>query len=271
MNGFTTIPCPKCSTPVHVAQAVGMGFCPGCHTQVSAKGGSAAPGVVMPNVRIPRAPSRAGIFAGAIGAVVLGVGFTVFKMFLHGAIPGVGSGTAPGNVALKELGIEEKTADPDKMISSVRARAKQWKPDAEFYSINVLGMGPSGMVDLSDQASVVTVEYFSPSAVGSASPTDRQNALLKFTFNSYGMNQEAWGVRERSEHVPATPVPRCAAKQIGQVLSQKGLTQGKTAHVDLDPQFAFATDKLTFNVLADDPKLHLFLDINTCAIAKELK
>jgi hypothetical protein len=226
--------------------------------------------VVVPNVRInmPRVPSKAGIVVGGIGSVFVAIAFVVFRVVLHGAIPGVGGGTVPGNTPLSEVGIEEKAADPDKMIANTRARAKKWKSDAEFYSINVLGLTSAGVVDLDNDSSVVTVEFFSPSAAGSNSPSERQNAIVKFTFNKYGMNQEVWGVKERSDHVPATPTPRCAAKQIGQILGQKGLQPGKPAHISLDPAFAFATDKVSYNVNVDDPKLHFFIDINTCAILK---
>lgn len=281
MNQFTMVPCSKCGNQVHVSPAMPVAYCPRCMSPVQAGQAAARPNmpgapypVVVPNnpaIRLGRPGGAWGIRLGVGGAIAAVIAVTVLKIVVGGAIPGMGHGTAPGNTKVSELGIDEKAADPDKMIANVKARALAWKKDAQFYSVNVLGLGPNGTVDLTDDGSVVTVEYFSPSAVASNSPEERKNAIKKFVFNSVGMSEDIWGVRERSDHVPATPIPRCPAKQIGQALAQKGLKAGKTAQLTLDPQFAFATDKLSYSVNMSDPKLQVWFDINSCAVVKELK
>ena len=56
--------------------------------------------------------------------------------------------------------------------------------------------------------------------------------------------------------------------KIGKLLGEKGLGPKGTAQVTLDPGFAFATDSLSFNVNVTDPKLHLFLDIDSCKVIR---
>jgi hypothetical protein len=48
------------------------------------------------------------------------------------------------------------------------------------------------------------------------------------------------------------------------------MTDKSQATISLDPGFAFATDGLSFNVNVQEPKLHMFLDIDSCDIIKEM-
>ena len=112
-----------------------------------------------------RRPPLAAIF-GSIGLTIVGsIAYGVFRTF-------VGSSRS-GHQSVSSLGVEEKAADPDKMLTAVRTLAKKWQSDAELRSINILGLGPNGTVDLSEGGSVVTIEYFSPSRVGSPSASVR--------------------------------------------------------------------------------------------------
>lgn len=206
-------------------------------------------------------PPVAAIFGSVALAVVASVGYGVFRAVIRPS--------RPGHVSLSSVGIDEKTADPDKMIAAVRPLAKKWRADAELYSINILGLRTTGTVDLSEGGSVVTIEYFSPAAVSSPSTTVRKDSIKKFIFNSAGVDYSAiWGVRERQSNVAPTPVPSCTAKQVAAALAGKGLKAGKTAHLNLDPTFSFATKELSWHAMADEPKLDAWYSIATCAVTK---
>jgi hypothetical protein len=207
-------------------------------------------------------PSMFAIFGGVALTVIGGIAYGVFRAY-------VGFAAKPGHASTSSLGIDEKAADVDKMIAAVRSLAKKWRPDAEFYSVNVLGLGPSGTVNLTDSGSVVTIEYFSPSAVSSPSSSVRSDSIKKFNFNSVGLDYSViWGVKERQEHVPPTPIPSCTAKQVAAALAAKGLKAGKTAHISVDPTFSFATKELSWHAMADEPKIDAWLSIASCAPTK---
>jgi hypothetical protein len=214
--------------------------------------------------------SKLKMMGGGLLTLVLvagGIGFSLFRSKLPG-------GMGKDKSSLSSLKIEEESADPDKMIASVRDIARKWRKDAEFYSINVLGFRSDGTVDLSQSSSVVTVEYFSPSAVQSFDKKVRDDSIKKFIFNGYGVSyDDIWGVRERVEGgISGTPVPTCTAKKIGAILAQKGLKPGKTAHLSLDPQFAFATPgQLSYHVMSEDPKIDLHLSVADCSVTRDAK
>jgi hypothetical protein len=208
-------------------------------------------------------PPMAAIFGSVALTIVASVGYGIFRAFVGGSSRG------PGKTSPSSLGIDEKAADPDKMIAACRALAKKWQPDAEFYSINVLGLGPSGTVDLTAGGSVVTVEFFSPSRVTSPSQSVRSDSIKKFTFNSVGLDySDIWGVKEKQDHVGATPTPTCTAKQVAAALASKGLKAGKTVQLSLDPTFSFATKEPSWHALSSDPKIDAWLSVATCAPTK---
>lgn len=203
-----------------------------------------------------------------IGGVVLADKvFGVEIPFVHDWLAGGGGSSS---ISFKDWGLDKKAADPDKMIEEAGKKARKWKKDAKLYSVNVLGLKTDGTVDFSKDGSVVTIEYFSPSMVGSSSTKNLKDSIRKYVANSVGIDEQRWGVKERHDNVPGTPVPKCKAKQIGKLLGGKGLSSKDTAHISLDPGFAFATDGLSYNVLVDKPKLHLFVDIHSCDVLKEL-
>jgi hypothetical protein len=107
--------------------------------------------------------------------------------------------------------------------------------------------------------------------VGSTSEKTRKESLRKFVINKYNVKEEIWGVKKRYTDVPGTPVPKCKIKKIGAILKDKGLKGDDTASLNLDPNFAFATDgEASFNINVQKPRLHLFVAIDSCKIIKEL-
>jgi len=211
------------------------------------------------------------IIGPTIGAILV-VGFVLVRQF--GLIPGFGGGssssTNSSEEAISDLGTKFDAADPTKIIKSLEKRAKKWKGDAKFYSVNILGMKNDGTIDFGEGSSTMTVEFFSPKLVGSTSATKRKDSIRKYVINKYKVDEQVWGVKKRYENVPGTPIPKCKAKDLGKLLKDKGLKGDNTAHINLDPGFAFATDGVSFNVHVQKPKLHLYVQIDTCEIIKEM-
>jgi hypothetical protein len=243
--------------------------------------GMGTPGPMGTPGEIPPPPSsssgggvnKLGVAFGVLMVLVLGgvvVADKVFGVeipFVHDWLSG-GGGTSPDQISFKDWGIDKKAADPDKLIAEAGKKARAWRKDAKFYSVNILGLRADGTVDFGAGSSVVTIEYFSPALVGSTSPKDQKDSIRKYVVNSTGIDEQRWGVKQRYTDVPGTPVPKCTSKQIGKVLGEKGLGPKGTAQVTLDPGFAFATDSLSFNINVTEPKLHLFLDIDSCKVIR---
>ena len=124
--------------------------------------------------------------------------------------------------------------------------------------------------DFTEGGSVATIEYFSPAAVGSTNLEIRKSSIRKFIFNSAGVKEETWGVKDPVKNVPGTPIPTCTSKQMAKVFEGKGVKDAKRVHVSLDPGFSFATNSLSYHAMASDPKLNVWLDIASCKIIKEL-
>jgi hypothetical protein len=176
-------------------------------------------------------PSKLKVIGGGILAVVVAIGYGALRM---------GSSFLPkaGHEKISNLGIDQKKADPDKMIAAAAAYAKKWKSDAGFWSVTIQKLGADGTVDLS-QTNVV-VEYFSPSAVSSPLPTTRNDSIKKFNFIGEDMDYtNIWGVTKQYNPAPkATAIPGCTAKQLAAKLVQLGILKpGASTQVSIDPAF----------------------------------
>jgi hypothetical protein len=219
------------------------------------------------------APSGGGFLAKAAMAVVpflCILGFVAWK-FVIPMVRGGSSGFG-GPIAKRDLekeGIDIKAASPDALIAAMQKRAVKWKGDAQFYSINILGLKPDGTVDLENSSSNITIEFFSPQLVGSILQKQREDSIRKYVINKYKIDEQVWGVKKQHKDVPGTPIPKCPQKDVAKALGEKGFKDG-TAHVTLDPGFAFATDGLSFNIHVDSPKLHIYMGIDDCKILKQM-
>ena len=203
---------------------------------------------------------------------VLGIlAFVVWRFVLPGVTGGsVGGGGGDAKRELKKDGISFEAANPDDLIGAMQKRAKKWSKDAEFYAVSINGLKNDGTIDFSSDSSVMTVEFFSPKLVGSGSKSDRDKGMRKYVVNKYKVDEQVWGVKQRYTDVLGTPIPKCKGKQIGKLLKDKGLKGEDTALVSLDPGFAFATEGLSFNINVNNPKLHVYVDIDSCKVLKEL-
>ena len=181
-----------------------------------------------------------------------------------------GGGNPSSKSALKKDGINYEAANPNDIIEAMGKRARKWRKDAEFYSVTINGMKTDGTLDFSGDKAIITVEYFSPELVGSSSSSKRKDSIRKYVINKYNLKEEVWGVKKAFPDVPGTPVPKCQLSKVGKTLKDKGMTDKSSATISLDPGFAFATDGLSFNVNVSNPKLHMFLDIDSCDIIKEM-
>ncbi len=177
-------------------------------------------------------PSKLRVIGGVVGAVIIALGYGGFRFVARGVL-----GT-PGIEKVAGLGIDNKKADPDKMIAGAAAYAKKWRSDAGFWSVTILKLGADGTVDLT--SSNVVVEYFSPSAVSSPLSSLRDDSIKKFNFIDETMNyKDIWGVRKQYTPAPkATPIPGCTAKMLAAKLVSVGaLKAGSPIQVSIDPQF----------------------------------
>jgi hypothetical protein len=169
---------------------------------------------------------------GGVGTVILLIVVAFLKFGLKSAA------RSQYTESLSSMGINQKKADPDKMIAAARAYALKWKSDAGFWSVNILKLGSDGTVDLTK--SNVLVEYFSPSAVSSPLSSVRDDSIKKFNFNDSTMNyKDKWGVRKQYSPPPRpTAIPGCTAKQLAAKLGSMGLLKpGGTVHAQIDPAF----------------------------------
>jgi hypothetical protein len=196
---------------------------------------------------------------GGILAVVVAIGYGGLKFFGKKAL-----GVSDGNESLSSLGIDQKKADPDKMIMAAQAYAKKWKSDAAFWSITIQNLGPDGTTDLS--ASNVVVEYFSPSKVSSILKTDRDDSIKKFNFINESMQyKDIWGVTKQYNPPPkGPPVPACTAKKLAETLVKSGaLKPGQTIQASIDPAFSETS------WIVQTPGKPSHFDTATCAPRKD--
>jgi len=237
----------------------------------------APPGVTPPAIRSGGGLSRfmgmgAGVlFALVIGGVVLaqnvfGIDIPIIGRFVGGG----GSGKAKAKRELDKMGVEYEAANPNDIIKGMQKRAKKWRKEAEFYSVSINGLKSDGTIDFSSDNSTMVVEFFSPKLVGSTSKSKREKSIRKYVINKYNVDEQIWGVKKRYTDVPGTPIPECQLTDVGKLLEDRGMKGKKTASVSLDPGFAFATDGLSFNINVQSPKLHLYVDIDSCEVIKEM-
>jgi hypothetical protein len=279
---FVQTPCPKCGTVVWISPAAGMGFCPGCHTQVALQAGAAAPppaagaypgyGQQAPGatstaptsasapapqfsavaMKTPKAPSRAAAIGGAVLAVIAAVGVGVVKTFVLGK---------KGHASVKSLGTDAKSADIDKLISGTKELAKKWRSDAVFYEIAANGVKKDGTVDLSDGNVVVT--FVSAKGVTSSSNAQRTDSVKKFSINGDDVNYQAkWNVKKPWSGFSPTPEPTCSASKLAKKLAEDGFG-GKGSMLAINPRI---TDVPAWHAVWD--KESRWFDLETC---KELK
>lgn len=169
---------------------------------------------------------------GGVGTVIILIVIAVVKFGFRSA------SRSANTESLSSLGIQEKKADPDKMIAAARAFALKWKSDAGFWSVNIQKLKSDGTVDLT--SSNVVVEYFSPSAVSSPLQSMRDDSIKKFNFMNDTMNyRDRWGVRKRYNPAPRpTAIPGCTAKALAKKLvSMRLMKSGGTVHAQIDPAF----------------------------------
>lgn len=209
-----------------------------------------------------------GVGGAVVAQNVFGIEIPFIGRFIGG---GGGGGGKSAKSELKKMGVEIDKADPDVLLEKVGERARKWRGDAKFYSLSINGMKTDGTVDLT-KSSTITIEFFSPALVADASNEKRKKSIKKYVFNSSVVAEQDWGVKERHENVPGTPIPKCTSEQIGKVFKDKGLGDGDTFLVSLDPGFAFATNSLSFNAQTTGgaKKVHVYLDINDCKVLKDL-
>ena len=79
-----------------------------------------------------------------------------------------GSSGPNAKAEFKKLGISYEKADPNKIIAKLEKRAKKWRKDAKFYSMHINELQSDGTLDFSSKKPTMTVEFFSPSLVGSS-------------------------------------------------------------------------------------------------------
>ena len=233
----------------------------------------------------PPAPAKRGGGLARVLPVLMAVGFgllgtaavvaqTVFGIeipIIGKLLAGGGSGGGPSAEAeLKRLGVSYEAADPNAIVDKLEGRARKWRKDARFYALHINDMSGDGTIDFSSNSPTMTVEFFSPSLVGSASSVDYKKGIRKFVINHYKLDEQVWGVKEPVKDVPGTPIPKCKMPELMKTLASEGVTKSSKILVSLDPGFAFATKGLSLNVQSQNPKLHVYVDIDSCAIIKKM-
>jgi len=201
---------------------------------------------------MPKRSLAAGVGV-AILAAVGSVGFYTFKSKLMGS--------PPGTASYSSIGIDEKKADGDKMISSVAALAKKWQSDSIWWGVNYQAVHADGTVDLSNGAEVT---YISPKKVTSISKALRKDGIKKFAFGLSSVDYKSqWdALNQWTVEAPATP--KCSIKDVTKKLADKGLKGSKTVRISFDPQFDWG-DVQTWHVTGTDPKIDARYSMDNCA------
>lgn len=217
----------------------------------------------------------------AVGMGLIGTGVIVAQTVFGIEVPFIGrffgggkggSSSGPNAKAeLEKLGISYEKADPNEIVEKLHARAKKWRKDAKLYKIHINDLQSDGTLDFSTKKPTMTVEFFSPSLIGSGSSAKYKKGIRKFVINYVKIDEQVWGTKKSYPDVPGTPIPKCKMKDLTKLLKDKGkkLTDKSRMSVSLDPGFSFATKGLSLNVNGKDPKLHVFADIHSCEIIKE--
>jgi hypothetical protein len=210
------------------------------------------------------------LMAVVIGGVVLAQNVFGIEIPIIGRFIGGRGGGGSAKRELDKIGVEYEAANPNDIIKGLKKRAKRWRKEAEFYSVSINGLKSDGTLDFSTGKATMVVEFFSPKLVGSTSKSNRKKSIRKYVINKYKVTEQVWGVKKRYPDVPGTPIPECQLTEVGELLEERGMKGKKTASVSLDPGFAFATDGLSFNINVTSPKLHLFVNIDSCEVIKEM-
>lgn len=195
--------------------------------------------------------SKTKIYGGIALAVLVAGGGSVAR----GLLP------KPGIVSVSSLGIDNKKADPDKMLAAAVPYAKKWKGDAVFWSMTVQKLRADGTTDLSDTN--VNIEFVSPSGVSSFIGSQRDDSIKKFNFIDGKMQfKDKWGVRERASSAPhGMPIPGCTAKKLAEKLVSMKIMKPEGVQATIDPHFSEGWLVQTGSI----PKK---FDIMTCAELK---
>jgi len=235
------------------------------------------PGVAPPAIRSGGGLSKfMGMGFGVLVALVVGgvvIAQNVFGIevpIIGRFVGGGGSSKAKAKRELDRMGVDYEAANPNDIIKGMKKRAKKWRREAEFYSVSINGLKSDGTIDFSKDGSTMVVEFFSPKLVGSTSKSSRKKGIRKYVISKSNVGEQVWGVKKRYPDMSGTPIPECELTEVGKLLKERGMKGKKTASVSLDPGFAFATDGLSFNINVTSPKLHLYVDIDSCEVIKEM-
>ncbi len=167
----------------------------------------------------------------------------------------------------RALGLDQKHADGDKMITGVEWYAKTfWKPNAVWWGATYNAVGPDGTMDLTNGGA--TVEYALPYEATSPGNVVRKDSIKDFRFTADGVHYEGTktpvGIAWQGAKPP--PKPTCTIKRVAQLLAEKGLTAGKTVRIMFNQQFAAISPREpSWHVIGEDPKIDAFYSMTTCA------
>ena len=167
----------------------------------------------------------------------------------------------------RALGLDQKHADGDKMISATEWYAKMWKGTAVWWGVTYSGVGPDGTMDLTSGGA--TVEYAMTYEATSLGNIVNKNSIKDFHFAADGVHFEGTKTPVGRAWVGARPppTPACTIKQLAKLLADtKGLSAGKTVRIVYDQQFAGISPKEpSWHVIGDDPKINTFYSMTSCA------
>jgi len=272
-NGYVQGSCPKCNGPVWTSAGGGLGYCPNCQAQVTVNVSAAPQNPAIPygappaagapaqnpfaNIPGARRPGGTPVVPVIFGILVLVIGSVAFASLKSFVFKKKGTATA------SDVGIDPKSADPAKMIEGTRALARKWRSDAEFYSINVVGLKSDGTVDLKD-GGTVTITFYSRSGVTSSSANARKDSVKKFVFNDDRVDYTAmWGTKKPWKGVTPTPTPTCNGKKLSKAMKDDDVSLDKGAVLSIDPRWGFA-----WHVVSGSS--NLWYDLEDCS-GKKLK
>lgn len=260
MTMMKEITCPTCNTVNTILASMPGGVCTNCNQTVGtmptaadmqaaqsqqqhdmqanlarAAAAQHAASTVSPFSTIPilnkiKFPNSA-LGRGALMVLVIGVGFVGMKL-KNKYMPKKGTAT------YSALSIDKAKADPDTFITVLSSRAKRWRRDAAWWSINVFKVRADGTIKIGDgQAPVVT--FISPSRVSAASKNRRKDSIKKFRFGTDRVEyKKRWGASNRWDEVSTPDLPTCSIKNLVSTLGELGLSGNQTVDVSYDPVFA---------------------------------
>lgn len=167
----------------------------------------------------------------------------------------------------RALGLDQKHADGDKMITELAYYAKLWKPTAVWWGVTYNAVGPDGTMDLTSGGA--TVVYAMTYEATSPGKVVRKDSIKDFHFTADGVHYEGTrtplGIAWQGAKPP--PTPTCTIKRVAKLLAEtKGLTAGKTVRIVYDQQLAAISPREpSWHVIGEDPKIDAFYSMTTCA------